>query len=208
MGVRVRGAVLLIIAIGATTTFADGAPPAPSKDPKAYCHDSTGGDHDGDGIKAIECGGYDCDDSDPRRYPGRPEVCDLTGHDEDCDPCTVAQSLHVSQVDGDRDSDGFIDTRCFNTSNSDATCDWHVMSISHAGGVYTIRGLDCDDGNRSLIAGSQVCTPDLTGVKVCVPPSSGDVHRDGPWDVRPCPAGRSGPGRCVPQPNGTGLCVN
>ena len=63
-------------------------------------------DRDGDGHRAYECGGTDCDDDDPERYPGRPEVCDAAGHDEDCDPRTVGNK--------DDDHDGFVDAACKN----------------------------------------------------------------------------------------------
>jgi hypothetical protein len=46
-------------------------------------------DADGDGHPDAACGGDDCDDDDDQRFPGNNEVCDLTSHDEDCDPCTV-----------------------------------------------------------------------------------------------------------------------
>ena len=55
-------------------------------------------DADGDGQRAMECGGGDCDDSDPERYPGATEICDTRDHDEDCDPRTFGFR------DGDRDS--------------------------------------------------------------------------------------------------------
>jgi hypothetical protein len=63
-------------------------------------------DADGDGVEGWVCGGNDCDDADPRRFPGNPEVCDAAGFDEDCDPNTF----------GDRDLDGdrFVDARCWN----------------------------------------------------------------------------------------------
>ncbi len=75
-------------------------------------------DADGDGARAIACGGDDCDDADPRRYPGANERCDEVGHDEDCDETTFGFR--------DNDDDGYGDARCCNG----ATC-----------------GNDCDDAN-------------------------------------------------------------
>lgn len=45
-------------------------------------------DNDGDGVTAAHCGGSDCDDNDPRRYPGNVEIWDSEGRDEDCDAST------------------------------------------------------------------------------------------------------------------------
>ncbi|NVJ61488.1 MAG: hypothetical protein HWE27_13915 [Gammaproteobacteria bacterium] len=61
-------------------------------------------DRDGDGYKALSCGGDDCDDRDPNRFPGNPEICDANGIDEDCDATTVG--------DIDKDGDGFISAMC------------------------------------------------------------------------------------------------
>jgi hypothetical protein len=81
-------------------------------------------DADGDGHVAFECGGDDCDDTDPTRSPDNPEICDFDGHDEDCDPSTFG--------DRDLDGDGFVDARCCNTSE----------------GGTTSCGEDCDDTRR------------------------------------------------------------
>jgi len=53
-------------------------------------------DKDGDAHEDIALGGDDCDDQDPRRFPGNPEIADRAGHDEDCNPRTF----------GKRDADG------------------------------------------------------------------------------------------------------
>lgn len=79
-------------------------------------------DADGDGARAVECGGIDCDDSDPERFPGNGEVCDSARHDEDCDTTTFGFR--------DADSDGYGDDRCCN-----------VDDVSGA----VSCGNDCDD---------------------------------------------------------------
>ena len=62
-------------------------------------------DADGDGVDSVECGGNDCDDNDPNRFPGNAEVCDAAGHDEDCDPTTLGPDL---------DGDGYTSIDCCN----------------------------------------------------------------------------------------------
>jgi hypothetical protein len=63
-------------------------------------------DCDGDGRSSVALGGNDCDDADPQRAPGRLEVADFEGHDEDCDPT-------YGEFDSDRD--GFTRSSAFNT---------------------------------------------------------------------------------------------
>jgi hypothetical protein len=86
-------------------------------------------DVDGDGFDSAACGGLDCDDTDPNRYPGNAEVCDAEGHDEDCDPSTLGP---------DGDGDGYISVSCCNMqSGGELAC-----------------GNDCDDGRSGINPGA------------------------------------------------------
>jgi hypothetical protein len=83
-------------------------------------------DADGDGYDSIECGGDDCDDTDPRIHPGAVEICDPDHVDEDCDPSTLG--------DRDLDGDGYIDERCGNYQPNGTL----------------LLGNDCDDTNPDV----------------------------------------------------------
>tara|TARA_B100001750_G_scaffold200104_1_gene174128 strand:+ start:389 stop:1747 length:1359 start_codon:yes stop_codon:yes gene_type:complete len=85
-------------------------------------------DMDRDGVDSVACGGDDCDDADPNRFPGNAEVCDEAGHDEDCDPTTLGFDL---------DGDGFVSTRCCNVTDAGMVC-----------------GEDCDDLSRGAYPGA------------------------------------------------------
>lgn len=86
-----------------------------------------GVDKDGDGHASIGTGGDDCDDSDPNRYPGNTEVCDLSAHDEDCDYSTSGVL--------DTDHDGYISWICANVDSQ---------------GVLHAQGQDCDDRRTNV----------------------------------------------------------
>jgi hypothetical protein len=88
-------------------------------------------DVDGDGHPDAACEdadgaplGNDCDDTDPERFPGAVEVCDLGHRDEDCDPSTYGER--------DRDGDGEFDRACCNSEGSDQHCgsDCNDLSIA------------------------------------------------------------------------------
>lgn len=93
----------------------------------ALAQDCTDPDVDGDGYNAIACGGGDCDDWDPDRYPGNTEVCDVADRDEDCDPATPGFR--------DADGDGFGDWACANRFPN---------------GDIASSGDDCDDTRPSV----------------------------------------------------------
>jgi hypothetical protein len=84
-------------------------------------------DADGDGHASYADGGDDCDDSDPDRYPGNVEVCDVINHDEDCDYTTGGFR--------DADADGFSADDCYNVG---------------PGGTIYGQGRDCDDFKTSV----------------------------------------------------------
>ncbi len=96
---------------------------------------STAPDNDGDGRTDIACGGDDCDDDDPTRFPGNTEVCDPDGVDEDCDLETFGFR------DGDRD--GFPDARCCNGERCGSDCD-DTLPSAHPGEAESCDGFDND----------------------------------------------------------------
>lgn len=103
-------------------------------------------DDDSDGYPTSECGGMapDCDDNNPMRNPGRTEVCDSMGADEDCNPCTVAGA-----ADGDGDRDTFIGAGCFNryAGAAPASCG---PAVRIDGAMLRVVGRDCDDTNNNV----------------------------------------------------------
>ncbi len=94
-------------------------------------------DEDGDGVASSLCGGDDCADDDPDRYPGNSEVCDARAHDEDCNPETFGAR--------DADDDGEIDARCCNGDRCGTDCDDSMAGTRHAvPEVCNHRDDDCD----------------------------------------------------------------
>jgi hypothetical protein len=124
----------------------------------------------------MACGGLDCDDGDPTRAPGAAEVCDVTAHDEDCDPTTFGVR--------DQDDDGVADARCCNldaagTPTCGRDCD-DTTSTSHPTAPEVCDGLDqdCDGAIDERV--TRTFYPDLdrdgsgdrdaTPVEACNPP--------------------------------------
>ncbi|TNE85771.1 MAG: hypothetical protein EP330_24350 [Deltaproteobacteria bacterium] len=117
-------------------------------------------DGDGDGVGgatvtqfcSAPANGYsletgDCDDTDPARYPGNPEVCDGNGStaqqiDNDCDSGTNP-SFSSYYVDGDGDGVG--------GSTTELLC-------TDPGSGYSLETGDCDDGDGDRYPGNpEVC---------------------------------------------------
>lgn len=91
-------------------------------------------DRDGDGHQDGACGGDDCDDNNPTRYPGATEVCDLV--DNDCNEMSLGEM--------DNDHDGHISMACCNPTPG--TRDFRC-------------GDDCDDNKGWIYPGIQMCDP-------------------------------------------------
>lgn len=98
-----------------------GLPPCPDdmgcSEEEARCVtlDCTDPDRDGDGADSVDCGGSDCDDMDPGRYPGNLEICDPENVDEDCDERTFGVR--------DLDMDDEPDASCCNGEVCGTDCD-------------------------------------------------------------------------------------
>jgi len=123
-------------------------------------------DADGDGAFDAACGGTDCDDADPERYPGAPEICD--DDDEDCDDSTFG--------DEDIDRDGFVSAACCNGDNCGDDCADRIAAI-HPGATETcdLRDQDCDgmvDEGETIAAFGD---------------ADADLHGDPDEEVRVCP---------------------
>ncbi|MEM9068365.1 MAG: MopE-related protein [Myxococcota bacterium] len=144
-------------------------------------------DADRDGEPSIDCGGADCNDADPRTFPGNTEICDLDAHDEDCDPTTFGVR--------DQDMDGFPDALCCNidregTPICGTDCD-DTIRIVHPTEAESCDGLDNDCDDIVDEGAMRTFWPDLDGddfgdatadpVMSCMPPAH-HVENDGDCD--------------------------
>jgi hypothetical protein len=119
-----------------------GAPPCEGacSEEGAGCEDCAPADADGDGWAALACGGPDCDDADPNRFPENVEVCDTDGHDEDCELETLGAL--------DLDEDGEVSSGCCNGASCGRDCDDMNAAVGSFG-TERCNGRDDDCDGRS-----------------------------------------------------------
>lgn len=91
-------------------------------------------DNDLDGVTTCE---NDCNDNDPDRYPGNPEICD--GKDNDCDGLIDEDVGNIYYLDSDGDGFGDPDT-------SEMICDL-IYPVPPG---YIPIDSDCDDSNNAV----------------------------------------------------------
>lgn len=134
---------------------APGTPPCETGcDESARACEECRTDADGDGAISVACGGGDCDDDDPTRFPGATELCDAEGVDEDCDPLTFGFR--------DADMDGSNDARCCNGDLCGDDCDDMRPSVHGlAPEVCDTLDNDCDGAVDEGVL--QRYYPDLDG---------------------------------------------
>jgi hypothetical protein len=134
------------------------------------CGDCLPADADGDGHAALACGGDDCDDADPDRFPGNLEMCDERAVDEDCIPATVG----IRDLDGD----GETSSVCCNEAEDRRVC-----------------GPDCDDerdgpstmGPETCDGADQDCDGTVDEEATCVLPFAIGACVEGRCSVVSCP---------------------
>jgi hypothetical protein len=131
--------------VGDAAVVTDAGPDAGAPD-LATCPDD-----DGDGVASAACGGGDCDDADPTRYPGATEVCD--GDDEDCDDATLGP---------DEDGDGDPSTSCCDGTRCGADCDDARPDVN-PGATEICNGNVDDDCDGVADAADGVCVPCAAG---------------------------------------------
>ena len=121
-------------------------------------------DADGDGDNIAECGGGDCDDTDPTVSSLEPEICD--GLDNDCDGLPEADEVDddgdgVMICEGDcDDGDDTISPLASESCNGvDDDCDGTIdEGFDLDGDLWTTCAGDCDDSDPLINpTASEVC---------------------------------------------------
>ena len=143
-------------------------------------------DADGDGSMDAACGGDDCDDNDPNRYPGNTEVGDPYDHDEDCDFSTFGEV--------DKDGDGYYDARHCNIDNSGGfhcgtDCDDNKANVNPAvAEVCNTIDDDCDGTVDEGMLATKYLDRDVDGfgdpassIKICAQENRSSPYADAEW---------------------------
>jgi len=194
------------------------------------------GDEDGDGFNSIRCGGTDCDDEDAQRGPSRTEICDNEDKDEDCNALTfghrdvdgdgygdarcvnlgrdgevasrgtdcddMRSGVHPDLLEACNDLDDDCDTAidegvlvgAYTDEDGDGYGTGELEMICAGTQGYAGIGGDCDDALSQVHPGAFRCVSGAT-IEFC--------QADESWSEDRCPGG----GLCVPQPDGTGVCL-
>jgi len=144
------------------------------------CNHTTATDVDDDGHDAIACGGDDCDDNRGSVHPYQVEVCN--GIDDNCE-AGIDEGLSITGYI-DMDGGGFGGNAAGPTT------------ICPGAANYSTVNTDCDDDDSAVYPGTMRCTTTGGDIEIC--------GKLGTWQTAtPCP----GLSTCMPQPNGTGLCL-
>lgn len=126
--------------------------------------------------------GLDCDDNNAGVHPGLPELCN--GVDDNCNG-TIDEGVKITlYVDADHDGYG-------------APGPGSLQCPGATG--YSALGNDCDDTNAAITPGSMKCDdPQVPSTVLLCNPNTGAFVSSF------CAKGTA---TCLPQPNGTGICV-
>lgn len=119
------------------------------------CVPSAAADRDGDGHANYECGGDDCDDSNPNVHPGHAEIC-ANGVDDNCNGDGDEGTATTYYVDCDRDGFAAADagsvSSCVAPRSGPAACPTF--------GYWTTRApsagsTDCNDADENAYPGQR-----------------------------------------------------
>lgn len=107
------------------------------------CSDCSCIDADLDGHSKNSCGGDDCDDSNPKMFPGNPEICD--GIDNDCNVSTTDENTC------DNDNDNFCS--CSKTYSAGSNLSSICSGTNTSNAFWWNKTCDCNDSSFGLNPG-------------------------------------------------------
>ena len=135
-------------------------------------------DLDLDGHTAEQCGGNDCDDADPNRFPRAQEICE-NGIDDNCND--LVDSIEEGCTCRDEDNDGYLDAACGGNDCNDLNpliypgalerCDGED---SDCDGIVPDNEVDADDDHWALCSDPPDCDDNDAGRNPGIPEICGD----------------------------------